>query len=435
MYFAGNLSSTRDNISIFAGIALALTFVNVTFISIADGVSTAVETLSSQHYGAQNYKEVGDILYRSIFVLGIIAVPILSMWWFASSYFMYIGVEESTCAVLHTFITIRMLAIPADIVWLSYEKYLIAINIRSPSLYAAIAHNISILAVQYLLVHIADLGVEGLAWSLVICNTVKACTMIAVSSSFSAVQLTLHPPTVAALHDLQEFASFGLPGCVMICAEWWAFEIITIMASLISSAAVSALSIAQQIMGIAFMIPMGIGIVASTVVGNALGAGDLALATDLGFLSVQYMAVLSLLICPLILLLGPAFMHLYSADPEVISICNALTVLVALSTLFDGLQGVASGVVRGAGKQRAGAFLNIVAFYVFGIPVAWFLCFKYSMGVRGLMIGVIVGSATQAVVLIYVVLYRTMDLYTEIDSVSRRSDVLYSPTGSVRSGM
>ena len=64
------------------------------------------------------------------------------------------------------------------------------------------------------------------------------------------------------------------------------------------------------------------------------------------------------------------------------------------------MQGVASGVLRGAGKQLVGAVANVISFYVIGIPLAWLFCFTFSLGVNGLLLGVGCGTAFQVAVLI-----------------------------------
>ena len=66
----------------------------------------------------------------------------------------------------------------------------------------------------------------------------------------------------------------------------------------------------------------------------------------------------------------------------------------------DGINAVASGVLRGSGRQMLGATTNAVGYWVIGVPLAWALAFKAGLGVRGFWLGVGVGAATQAAVLL-----------------------------------
>ena len=162
------------------------------------------------------------------------------------------------------------------------------------------------------------------------------------------------------------------------------------------------------------MFPLGIGIAASTLVGNALGAGKVALAKELSHLSLGVMISLSAIICPTMALGGDWFMSLFTSDESVLVICRTTLNYLVYSALIDGLQGVCSGILRGAGKQHIGAVTNIVAFYVLGLPCAWILCFRYNLGVQGLMTGILVGSSFQTAVLLYFVLFMDSYVFTAL---------------------
>ena len=85
-------------------------------------MSSAVETLGSQHNGAGNYKEVGYLLQRSCLVLTAIAIPMMPLWYFAYDLFLALGVERVVCEVIMKYLRVLALKIPCDIVIESYEK-------------------------------------------------------------------------------------------------------------------------------------------------------------------------------------------------------------------------------------------------------------------------------------------------------------------------
>eukprot|EP00602_Paraphysomonas_sp_CaronLab_P011140 CAMPEP_0185041372 /NCGR_PEP_ID=MMETSP1103-20130426/40589_1 /TAXON_ID=36769 /ORGANISM="Paraphysomonas bandaiensis, Strain Caron Lab Isolate" /LENGTH=144 /DNA_ID=CAMNT_0027581075 /DNA_START=796 /DNA_END=1227 /DNA_ORIENTATION=- len=142
-------------------------------------------------------------------------------------------------------------------------------------------------------------------------------------------------------------------------------------ASVLGGDAVTVQTIVLQVLIISFMFPLGIGIAASSLVGNALGAGKVQLASELARLSLGFVFTLSMVIAPVILFVGPYFMELFTADKKVKELCNQLLFLLAYSASMDCMQGVSSGILRGAGKQNIGAFTNLVAFYIIGVPGAW----------------------------------------------------------------
>nr|XP_051190335.1 protein DETOXIFICATION 10 [Lolium perenne] len=75
---------------------------------------------------------------------------------------------------------------------------------------------------------------------------------------------------------------------------------------------------------------------------------------------------------------------------------------MAPSVLFDGLQYVLSGIVRGCGRQKIGALVNFVAYYLLGIPAALVFTFVCHLGVLGLWLGIIIGMVAQMLLLLVI---------------------------------
>nr|XP_016475299.1 PREDICTED: protein DETOXIFICATION 9-like [Nicotiana tabacum] len=92
----------------------------------------------------------------------------------------------------------------------------------------------------------------------------------------------------------------------------------------------------------------------------------------------------------------------YSNDQQVVDYVAAITPFLCLSIVTDSLQAVISGIARGSGWQIIGAYVNLGAFYLVGIPVAAILCFLIHLRAKGLWIGLLVGSAIQAATLSFI---------------------------------
>jgi Na+-driven multidrug efflux pump len=107
MFFAGKLSKDLEESNIFAGVSLALTYCNISFLSIMEGFSSAVETLSSNYNGSKNYEAVGQTLHKSIASLSIVALPLLSSWFFIHKIFRMLGVSDDLCDIANSFLMAR----------------------------------------------------------------------------------------------------------------------------------------------------------------------------------------------------------------------------------------------------------------------------------------------------------------------------------------
>lgn len=147
------------------------------------------------------------------------------------------------------------------------------------------------------------------------------------------------------------------------------------------------------------MVPLGIGVSVCSLVGNAIGAQKQSLAISLGKRAILGIFVVEIAVSLILFFGGSFFVVCFSNDGDVKSAANHIIPFLSIFVIFDGLQGVCSGVLRGTGKQFIGAVTNVIAFYGLGLPLAWLFCFTLKIGVRGLFLGISCGTLFQVVVL------------------------------------
>lgn len=415
LVFASHYVEDNSQSVVFAGVSLSNMFANVSGLSILIGMTTAVETLGSQHNGAGNYREVGVVLQRSLLILSTLCLPILVLWLVSYDIFLALGVEHDVCVVIRNFMRIRTLTMPMDVFIESYEKYLMSIGVMRPSMWSNIAFNVLIFSFNCLFVYGMKLDYECLAWSWVLSTYLGGVVQIVLSWNYPAVQRTLQPFTMDAFKNWPEFIMLGLPGTVMLCSEWWAFEILTIFASVLGTAEVAAQTIILQTASLAFMIPLGIGVATTSLVGNSIGAGKKSLAVRVGKYSISAISIVGIFAGSCILLFGNSFIALFTEDTDVRHLASSALFFLSLFTLIDGLQAVCSGVLRGAGKQAIGAVANVFAYYVIGLPMAWVFCFVFKLSLVGLMFGISLATGFQVTVMLTLIFGFEEYLYSKSD--------------------
>lgn len=143
------------------------------------------------------------------------------------------------------------------------------------------------------------------------------------------------------------------------------------------------------------MVPLGLGIATASLVGNALGAGKPHLAVEIAHLSYCIVNCLTVAMGILILFFGRYFVMLFTDDESVLRVAESVMSFLSAFVVIDGSNAVCSGILRGTGKQNVGAVTNVIAYYLFGLPGAWLLCFNAHWGVRGLMMGLSAGTLAQ----------------------------------------
>jgi MATE family multidrug resistance protein len=85
---------------------------------------------------------------------------------------------------------------------------------------------------------------------------------------------------------------------------------------------------------------------------------------------------------------GP-LIALYTSDPQVMALGRSLLGLAAIFQIFDGIQGVSTGALRGLGETRIPMLANLVGYWAFGLPLGLTLCFVAGWGIYGLWIGLL----------------------------------------------
>ncbi|KAH9650476.1 protein DETOXIFICATION 12 [Citrus sinensis] len=227
-------------------------------------------------------------------------------------------------------------------------------------------------------------------------------TFLAIYMKFStACAESRAPISMELFRGIGEFFHFAIPPAVMVCLEWWSFELLILMSGLLPNPQLetSVLSVCLSTIQTLSAIPYGLGAAASTRVSNELGAGNVQRAR-VAVYAVVFMAVMETIIVSASLFASRhVFGYVFSNEGQVVDYVTTMAPLVCLSVIMDSLQGLFSGVARGCGWQNIAAFVNLGAYYLCGVPTAAILGFWLKFRGRGLWIGKQAGAFTQTLLL------------------------------------
>jgi multidrug resistance protein, MATE family len=167
-------------------------------------------------------------------------------------------------------------------------------------------------------------------------------------------------------------------------------------------ASLAAHQIAINIAAFTFMVPLGIGSAGAVRVGHAVGRRDRSGAARSGWTALLFGTLFMAAAAAVFLLMPRTLIGAFTTDQSVVGIGISLLYVGAVFQLFDGLQGVATGVLRGVGDTRSPMLWNLAGHWFIGLPLGYSLCFIVGLGVVGLWWGLSMGLIICGVALLVV---------------------------------
>ena len=276
-----------------------------------------------------------------------------------------------------------------------------AIGPVRPIIAAALLANIANVGANWLLVFgnlgAPRLGVPGAGYATAFSMWVMAIAVVVFS--WPILRPTLVPWRRESLNPAPFFrmVRIGLPIGTQWFFESFAFGVTAIFMGWMSTVALAGHEIALNMAALTFMVPLGISGAASVVVGRAVGRGDMDAARRDAIAAIVCGTGI-MVISATVFIAAPEWLATrYTTEVATVAIAVALIPLAGMFQVFDGLQAVTSGVLRGLGDTRIPAILHIVAFWGIGIPLGAYLGFQTPLRERGLWIGLVAGLAAAAV--------------------------------------
>jgi MATE family multidrug resistance protein len=190
-----------------------------------------------------------------------------------------------------------------------------------------------------------------------------------------------------SLVRLGELVKLGAPAAGQILLEVGAWNLATLMAGRLTPVALATHQIALNYAAITYMVPLGVSAAAAVSVGHAVGAGDRERARRAGWMALALGTGFMLLAAVVFLVAPRPLIALYTTDPQVMAVGPSLLWVAAAFQIFDGIQTVSTGALRGLGETRVPMLANLVGYWVLGLPLGLILCFVLKWGIYGLWIG------------------------------------------------
>jgi MATE family multidrug resistance protein len=361
------------------------------------GVLFALDTFVSQSFGAGRIDDCHRWLFAGLQLAGILCVILLGLSAALIAALPAFGLHPDVLRFITPYMKGLLWSTPPLLVYAVLRRYLQAMHIVRPVMYALVVANIVNAVFNWLLIEgrygFPALGVVGSAYA-------TGFSRLAIAVFLCVVVLRRERARPSGLHDVPviwdsarmwAIVRLGLPAAGQILLEVGVFAAASTLAGRIAPAAAAAHNIVLNIVGFIFMVPYGFSSAAAVRVGNAIGRGDVPGARAAGWTAMALTTGVMTLSAVLFATMPEWLVGLFTADADVIRIGIGLFAVAAVFQLFDGMQTVTTGALRGLANTRTPMLVNLVGHWAIGLPLAYVLCFRYGWQAQGLWIGLATG--------------------------------------------
>ncbi len=357
------------------------------------GLMLGLDTLVAQAYGRKDHDECHRWLAQGVYLASIAAVPIMMGIWLASLGFTHFGIAAVVAVPASEYLRLLNWGTLPLLLYGATRRYLQGVGQVRVITVTYVLANLINWFLNWVLIYgklgFPALGVNGSAISTAFSRVIMATALLGFAWRYERGRghPLFHHWAAPQAARLKRLFQLGAPAAGQILLEVGAWNLATLSAGYLTPVALATHQIVLNYASVTYMVPLGISAAAAVSVGHAVGAGDAARARRAGWMALGLGTSFMLLAALMFLLWPRPLIELFSRDPRVLAVGPGLLGIVAAFEIFDGIQTVSTGALRGLGETHAPMWANLVGYWVLGLPLGFFLCFGLKWGIYGLWIG------------------------------------------------
>jgi MATE family multidrug resistance protein len=388
-----------------AAVGIATTYMFTLYV-FGLGLLAVINTLVSQYHGAGQFRMCGVVLGHGLRVATVVGAVTLAVLLLSEPMFRWAGLSPQVADLGYGYLFFRVLGLPGVFWYWTYNSFLEGLGETRTPMKISLLANVVNMAADYVLIFgmgpVPAMGVKGagiatagsnlfmlVCFAVVIHRKTSPFRKYGVDELWSPVRWTM----------IRKMIRVGLPMGVQFFVEVGAFLFFSVMVGWVSDEALAANQVALRLLSFSFMTAWGLSVAATTLVGRHQGEGrpDLAYSAGMGAvaLTLAFTAACGALFASL-----PEFLvGLFTPYPDVAGPASGLMYVAAVVQVFDGVNMVSYGALRGAGDTRWPLFAVGLANWGLGVPLVYALTIPAGLGVLGAWLGILVMLACQAAAL------------------------------------
>lgn len=369
----------------------------------AMGLMLGLDTLVSHAYGAGRVDDCHRWLFHGVVLALVLSMPMVGILYWMSSALDAWGLTPSVLVLTRPYLETLAWSVVPLLLYSAFRRYLQGMGVVRPVMFALVIANVANVFCNWVLIFgklgFPELGVTGAAWATVLSRVVMATVLL--------VTIVYRERNVWNSRKVEwawfkRLLELGLPASGQVTLEVGVFAAATALAGRLPAASLAAHQIALNYAAMTFMVPLGVASAGAVRVGHAVGRGDAAGASRAGWTALLFGVSFMTMAALVFLAMPRALLRAFTDDVGVLEVGVTLLFVAAVFQLFDGVQGVATGALRGLGDTRSPMLWNLAGHWFIGLPLGYWLAFVLGMGVLGLWWGLSIGLMICGVALLIV---------------------------------
>jgi MATE family multidrug resistance protein len=359
------------------------------------GMMLGLDTMVSQSYGAGKVEECHRWLIHAVYVCLPAAPILMTLLWMALPLLGRFGVNPVVLDQAIPYLKALLWSAPPLLLYFAVRRYLQGMSLVKVVTFALVTANVVNAFGNWVLIfgHLGApaMGAAGSGWSTCLARVYMLLVLVVFlvyhdrKHHIGWRHVSLRPDPAR----LRRLLGLGVPAGLMFSVEVGVFALVTALAGRLEPASLAAHYVALNVVSCTYMVPLGISSAAAVRVGQALGRGDSKGAAHAGWVAIVFGAVFMSCAALVLLFLPQPIIRIFSSDPGVMRTGATLLAVAALFQLFDGVQTVATGALRGTGDTRTPMLCHLLFYWLVGLPLGYFLCFERHWGAAGLWTGLL----------------------------------------------
>ncbi|MGH9660138.1 MAG: MATE family efflux transporter [Bryobacteraceae bacterium] len=370
------------------------------------GLLLGLDTLVSQAFGAGDVDDCHRSLVHGIYISLAVTPALMGVVWLCGPLLPVFKLHPDVIREALPYMDAVNWSLPSLMLYTALRRYLQAMDLVRPITFALLSANLINVAANWALIYgnagAPALGAAGAGWATTISRLYMFAALLGYvwwrdrrqHTTLRATSLRLEPARLRRLLEL------GLPAALQPAVEVGVFAAAGALIGRLGTGPLAAHQIALNCAGMTFMIPYGLGSAGAVRVGQAIGRGDIAGARRAGSTALLLGAGFMSCAAVTFWVVPGQIIRAFTTDTSIVDLAVSLLIIAAFFQLFDGLQAVATGNLRGAGDTRTATLCHFAGYWIVGLPLGWYLCFSRGWGAAGVWTGLCVALILIGIVLL-----------------------------------